>query len=77
MAADKVDVYYPNDTFSGKQDATGANGTLVVVPKAGMPAPVVTTWTVTPPSADTRTWPVHSAGTQPGAAFILIFAAKE
>jgi hypothetical protein len=77
MAADKVDVYYPNDTFMGKQDTTGATGTVIVVPKAAMPAPVVTTWPVTPPSGDPRAWPLHSAGTQPGAAFILIFAAKE
>ena len=42
-----------------------------------MPTSVVATWMVTPPASDTRTWTDLTAGTSPGTAFVLLFAAND
>jgi hypothetical protein len=74
-AAAKVDILYPNATFTGAGASTAAHGTFLVVPKTA--APIVSVWTVTPPAGDARTWEMHTAGTSPGDAFVLIFPANE
>jgi hypothetical protein len=76
--ASAVDIIYPNQTFTGVGPSTAAHGIFLVVPKAAaMPTAHVTTWTVVPPTAATDTWPVYIAGTQPGAAFVIILLANE
>jgi hypothetical protein len=76
--ATKVDILYPNETFSGNGTSTASHGTFLVVPKlATPPSSIVASWTVTPPAADTRVWPVLTAGTNPGTAFVLLFPANE
>jgi hypothetical protein len=72
------DIFYPNDTFSGAQTSTNTSGIFLAVPKAAATAgPHITQWTVTPPSNSTLTWQAYTSGTQPGAAFVLIFLADE
>ncbi len=40
-------------------------------------APVVTMWNVVPPTADTRRWASHIAGSNPSNAFVIIMPANE
>lgn len=77
--ATRVNVIYPNADFTGVGTSTSANGTVLVVPKAGgaNANSVVTTWSITAPSGDTRVWPTLTAGTTPGTAFIILFQANE
>jgi hypothetical protein len=77
--ATRVNVIYPNADFTGVGTSTSANGTVLVVPKAGgtNATPVVTSWSVTAPSGDTRVWPTLTAGSTPGTAFVILFAANE
>jgi hypothetical protein len=77
-AAAAVTILYPNETFNGLGAATSSKGLFLVVPKAApTPTPVVTSWTVTPPTGTTNTWSPYIAGTQPGAAFVIILLADE
>jgi len=77
----RTNVIYPNATFTGVGTTTAAHGTVLVVPKmaadAGTPTSIVASWMVTPPSGDSRTWANLTAGTSPGTAFVLLFAANE
>jgi hypothetical protein len=58
--------------------STSATSTILVVPKpVAQPTSIVAAWTVTPPSGDTRTWPPLMAGSTPGTAFVILFAAAE
>jgi len=77
--ASKVNVLYPSADFMSNLTSTSTTGTVLVVPKAaGANAiPVVTSWTVTAPTGDTRVWPVLTAGSTPGTAFVILFAANE
>lgn len=77
--ASKVNVIYPSADFMSVGTSTSATGTVLVVPKASAAtaAPIVTAWTVTAPTGDTRTWPVLTAGSTPGTAFVILFAANE
>jgi hypothetical protein len=77
--ASKVNVIYPSADFTSAGTSTSATGTVLVVPKASVAnaTPVVTQWTVTAPTGDTRTWPVLTAGSTPGTAFVILFAANE
>jgi hypothetical protein len=74
-AAATFDLIYPNADFTGKGPATSASGIFLVVPKQA--GAIVTSWDVVPPKGDTRTWPMHLAGTNPGNAFIIIMPANE
>src|SRR5262249_37864803 len=81
-AADKVTVIYPNATFTAPGTSTSATGLFLVIPKAGIgtdggTAAVVATWTVTPPSGDTRVWGSFTAGSNPGSAFVILVPANE
>jgi hypothetical protein len=79
-AAALIDIVYPNADFSGAGTTTASHGTFLVVPKlvdGGPPGPIVTQWTVTPPSGSTLTWIPYTSGTQPGTAFVLLFLATE
>ena len=69
-----LDLIYPNADFTGQGNATSSSGIFLVVPKAA--APMVTTWTVMPPTGDTRTWDPHLAGTTPNTAFNIIMPAN-
>jgi hypothetical protein len=78
----RTNIIYPNADFSGvSMTGTAAHGTVLVVPKmaadAGIPTSIVASWTITSPSGDTRVWPSLTAGTSPGTAFVLLFAANE
>jgi hypothetical protein len=76
--ASKVDILYPNDTFTGFGSSTASHGTFLVVPKAVTPqTSIVGTWTVAGPTSSTMTWTAATAGTNPGTAFVLLFAANE
>jgi hypothetical protein len=77
--ATKVNVIYPSADFMSAGTSTSATGTVLVVPKASVAnaVPVVTSWTVTAPTGDTRTWPMLTAGSTPGTAFVILFAANE
>ena len=79
MATGAFDVIYPNADFTGKGTATSASGIFVMVPRlvSGKVVPVVTNWTVIPPTGDARTWEPHIAGSNPGNAFIIIMPANE
>jgi len=48
-----------------------------VVPKLAAPGSVVTSWSVTKPAGDSHSWVPLTAGTSPGTAFVLLFAASE
>jgi hypothetical protein len=74
-SATTFDLIYPNADFSGKGTATAAGGIFLMIPKAE--ASIVTTWDVVPPAGDTRTWPQHLAGSNPGNAFVIILPANE
>lgn len=74
VALDRMAVYYPNDSFTDKQAATGATGTFVVVPKTPGQTNIAT-WTVVPPAGETRTWGIHTGGTQAGSGLVLLFPA--
>jgi hypothetical protein len=72
------DIIYPNDTFSGAQASTNSQGIFLAVPKAAAtPQPHVAQWTVGKPAGSTLTWQNYTSGTEPGAAFVLIFLADE
>jgi hypothetical protein len=74
----RVNIIYPNADFSGVGTSTSATGTILVVPKpVAQPTSIVATWTVTAPSGDTRVWPSLTAGSTPGTAFVILFAANE
>jgi hypothetical protein len=73
--ASMFDLIYPNADFTAKGSATAASGIFLMIPKAT--ASIVTTWDVVPPMGDTRTWPQHLAGANPGNAFIIILPANE
>jgi len=75
----RVNIIYPNADFSGVGQSTAApHGSFLVVPKpVATQTAIVATWTVTPPSGDTRTWPMLTAGSTPGTAFVILFAANE
>jgi len=80
-AAVNFDIIYPNATFTGVGTSTAPHGIVLVVAKAaGSQGPHIAGWTVTPPSSgagSTLTWQMYTSGTQPGAAFVLIFLADE
>ena len=74
----RVNIIYPTADFSGVGTSTSANGSFLVVPKpTANPTAIVATWTVTAPSGDTRVWPALTAGSTPGTAFVILFAANE
>jgi hypothetical protein len=74
----RVNIIYPNADFSGVGTSTSATGTILVVPKpVTQPTSIVATWTVTAPSGDMRVWPSLTAGSTPGTAFVILFAANE
>ena len=78
----RTNIIYPNADFTGvSTTGTAAHGTVLVVPKmaadAGIPTSIVASWTITSPSGDSRVWPSLTAGTSPGTAFVLLFAANE
>lgn len=77
--ATRVNVIYPSADFMSVGTSTSATGTVLVVPKAGgtNSTPVVTSWSVTAPTGDTRVWPTLTAGSTPGTAFVILFAANE
>ncbi len=77
--ATRVNIIYPSADFMSVGTSTSATGTVLVVPKAGgtNATPVVTSWAVTAPSGDTRVWPTLTAGSTPGTAFVILFAANE
>ena len=77
--ASKVNILYPSADFMSAGTSTSATGTVLVVPKAAPAAavPVVTSWSVTPATGDTRTWTALTAGSTPGTAFVILFAANE
>jgi hypothetical protein len=77
--ASKVNILYPSADFMSAGTSTSATGTVLVVPKAAPAAavPVVTSWSVTAPTGDTRTWTALTAGSTPGTAFVILFAANE
>lgn len=77
--ASRVNLIYPTANFMSVGTSTSANGTVLVVPKTGGAGatPVVTSWAVTAPTGDTRVWPTLTAGSTPGTAFVILFAANE
>lgn len=79
MDLTRVNVIYPSADFTTVLTSTSATGTVLVVPKIGGAgaAPVVTSWSVTAPTGDTRVWPTLTAGSTPGTAFVILFAANE
>jgi hypothetical protein len=73
----RVSILYPSDNFMSAGTSTASHGSFLVVPKpVANPTAIVATWTVTPPSGDTRTWPMLTAGSTPGTAFVILFAAN-
>ncbi len=78
--ASKVNILYPSIDVMSNGTSTSALGTVLVVPKIGgaNAIPVVTQWSVTAPTGDTtHTWPMLTAGSTPGTAFVILFAANE
>lgn len=74
----RVKILYPSANFMANGTSTAAHGSFLVVPNAtANPTAIVATWTVTPPAGDTRTWPSLTAGSTPGTAFVILFAANE
>jgi hypothetical protein len=74
----RVNIIYPSADFMSAGTSTASHGSFLVVPKpVAMPTAIVASWTVTPPSGDTRTWPSLTAGSTPGTAFVILFAASE
>jgi hypothetical protein len=75
----RVSIIYPNDGFTGVGTSTSAvHGTFLVVPKpVSPPTSIVGSWSVTSPAGDTRVWPSLTAGSTPGTAFVILFAANE
>jgi hypothetical protein len=75
--ASQLDIIYPNATFTGVGTSTSANGLFLAVPKAvATPTAIVAAWQMTAPGSG-ETWQLYTAGTEPGAAFVLIFLADE
>ncbi len=73
----RASIVYPNADFTGVGTSTAAHGTFLVVPKPVTPqTSIVGTWSVTPPTGDTNTWTPLTAGTTPGTAFVILFAAN-
>jgi hypothetical protein len=78
MVQNKIDIVYPNATFTGVGTSTAPHGIFLAIPRvSGTPASVVTTWTITPPTGETRTWPMYTAGTNPGSAFVILMVAND
>lgn len=73
----RTNIIYPNDDFTGIQSTTAVHGTVLVVPKSANPPSIVASWNIGAPAGDTRTWGSLTAGTSPGTAFVLLFAADE
>ena len=73
----RTTILYPSADFSSNGTSTATHGTFLVVPKATTTGSVVATWTVGKPAGDTHTWVPLTAGTSPGSAFVLLFAATE
>jgi len=74
----QIDIIYPNATFSGAGTSTASHGIILAVPKqVATPAPIIAAWTVHGPSGSPLTWQIYTSGTQPGAAFVLLFLADE
>ncbi len=73
----RFNIVYPNATFTGVGTATAAHGTFLAVPKLASAPVIVTSWTVTAPTGDTRVWPSLTAGSMPGSAFVLMMSANE
>jgi len=73
----RVNILYPSADFMSVGTSTASHGSFLVVPKAvANPTAIVATWTVTPPTGDTRTWTSLTAGSTPGTAFVILFAAN-
>jgi hypothetical protein len=73
----RVNILYPSANFMANGTSTASHGSFLVVPKpVANPTAIVATWTVTPPSGDSRTWPMLTAGSTPGTAFVILFAAN-
>jgi len=74
----RVKILYPSANFMANGTSTASHGSFLVVPNAtANPTAIVATWTVTPPAGDTHTWPMLTAGSTPGTAFVILFAANE
>ena len=74
----RVNILYPSADFMSVGTSTASHGSFLVVPKpVATPGAIVATWTVTPPSGNTSTWPSLTAGSTPGTAFVILFAANE
>ena len=73
----RFNIVYPNAAFTGVGTATAAHGTFLAVPKLASAPVIVTSWTVTAPTGDTRVWPSLTAGSTPGSAFVLMMSANE
>jgi hypothetical protein len=73
----RFNIVYPNATFTGVGTATAAHGTFLAVPKLASAPVIVTIWTVTAPTGDTRVWPALTAGSTPGSAFVMVMPANE
>jgi hypothetical protein len=73
----RVNILYPSADFMSVGASTASHGSFLVVPKpVANPTAIVATWTVTPPAGDTRTWTSLTAGSTPGTAFVILFAAN-
>jgi hypothetical protein len=73
----RTTILYPSADFMTNGTSTASHGTFLVVPKLASPNSIVATWTVGKPAGDTHTWTPLTAGTSPGTAFVLLFAATE
>jgi hypothetical protein len=75
----RTTILYPSADFMTNGTSTASHGTFLVVPKLASASPnsIVATWTVGKPAGDTHTWTPLTAGTSPGTAFVLLFAATE
>jgi hypothetical protein len=73
----RLNIVYPNATFTGVGTATAAHGTFLAVPKLASAPVIVTSWTVTAPTGDARVWSSLTAGSTPGSAFVMIMSANE
>ncbi|HEY7115052.1 MAG TPA: hypothetical protein VH475_00610 [Tepidisphaeraceae bacterium] len=74
----QIDVIYPNADFSGVGNSTAPHGIFLAIPRVmGTPQSVVTSWTITPPAGETRTWPMYTAGTNPNNAFVILMVAND
>lgn len=75
--APKARILYPSADLKRNQPATSASGVFVVTPTdAAGGGAVVSQWTIAGPAGDTRTWPLYTAGLQPGSVFVLVFLAR-